>query len=261
LSNYRLLPILWLAAVVLAACGTGTTGGSDPPAIANATATPLAVITLAPTNTATTVTAEPTPSEPPVQDIKLVATGFSKFKGKYDSGPQLGYGIVVENPNASWIAKQVDLSIAFLDDNGDIIDTVEESFAAILPGQRVAWADTLSDFSGDWSTMKSMEVNLSEPDWEAYLGQPGAYTFSRIKMTRDLIGSIDVTARLKSTFDKELENPQIVALFYRGDKIIGGGWTYLEHARDGAAVKVSTSGYPKVDKVELYGVLTNLSLY
>jgi hypothetical protein len=79
-------------------------------------------------------------------------------------------------------------------------------------------------------------------------------------MSRDTLGDINVTGRLVSTFAKELENPKVVAVFYRGTKIVGGGWTYLEHARDGAAVKVDTSFSGKTDKVEMYGVLTNLSL-
>ena len=207
------------------------------------------------------VTAAPTPTEAPLKPLVILDSGFSTFKGKYDSGPQLGFGVVVENQNTTWIASQVDLSITFLDDHGDIIDTTDASFAAILPGQRVAWADTLSDYSGDWTSMASMELSLSEPEWEEYPDTAGAFSFTKTKMTRDILGSIDVTARLASTFVEEVDSPYIVVVFYRADKIIGGGYTFLEHARDGAAVKISTDGYPKVDNADLYANLSFMSLY
>jgi hypothetical protein len=114
----------------------------------------------------------------------------------------------------------VDLSIAFIDKSGDVLDTVDETFAAILPGQRVAVADTQSNYGADWTNMASMEVNLSEPDWLDFAGPSGTYSFTKIKNTRDILGDIDTTARLKSTFTKELENPKIVVVYYRGTRVV-----------------------------------------
>jgi hypothetical protein len=261
--------IVVVSALLVAACSANLAASTAPasapaagPSAASATPTPTpAAPTEAPPATPTVTTEEPSaPAEAARQELKVVKSGYSKFRGKYDSDDQIGYGVLVANPNAGWIAEQVDLSIAFLDGSGGVIDTVDETFAAILPGQTVAWADTESDYSADWSNVKSMEVTLSEPDWEAAEGSYGAYSFSKVAMHRDTLGDIDVTGRLKSTFAKELENPEIVAVFYRGGKIVAGGWTFLEHARDGAAVKVSTSYSGKTDKVELYGDLSNLSL-
>jgi hypothetical protein len=254
--------VLSIAVVLLVGCSTASPGGS-----AAAPTSPGATPTLRPTvapavaQTPTIVTAAPTPTEAPRQAVTILDSGFSTFEGKYDNGPQLGFGIVMENPNAGWVAGQVDLSIAFLDGQGDIIDTADASFAAILPGQRVAWADTLSDYAADWTNMASMEISVSEPDWEEYTETAGAFSFTKTKMTRSTFGDIDVTARLGSTFEQEMENPYLVVVFYRADKIIGGAWTFLEHARDGAAVKINARSYPKVDNADLYGALTNLSLY
>jgi hypothetical protein len=259
---------LVLAVVLVAGCAASTNapvGSTNPttvPSVSSATPTPTpTAATQAPPATPTVATEEPSAAPDSTRlALRVVRSAFSRFKGQYDSGLQLGYGVVVENPNAGWIADAVDLSIAFIDASGGVIDTVDETFAAILPGQAVAWADTQSDYAGDWSDVKSMEVTLSEPDWEAVTGPMGSYSFTKIAMKRDFGGDLTVTARLKSTFAKELENPQMIAVFYRANKIVAGGWTFLEHARDGAAVKVSTSYSGKADKVELYGILTSLSL-
>lgn len=259
--------------VMLAGCGSGVPVGTSEPStpaasiddgISSATPTPVSTpveASEAPPATPTVATEEPTATpDTSQQDLAIVNSGWSRFKGKYDSGQQLGYGITVKNPNPAWVAQGVDVAIDFLDKTGGVVDTVDETFAAILPGQTVAWADVQSDFAGDWTQVAKMEVTLAEPDWLPAEGAYGKYTFTKIAMRRDTLGDLTVTARLNSTFAKELENPQAVAVFYRAGRIVGGGYTFVEHARDGAAVKVTTSYSGKADKVELYGVLTSLSL-
>lgn len=250
-----------MAMVVLAAaCSSGAT---DAPTatVASGTLSPAATpTTAAPTDPPATATPEPTEAPNPVQDLVVVDYGFSKWTGEYDDGPNIGYGVIIENPNALWSAR-VDVVVAFLDSNQDIVDTVEETFVAVLPGQRVAMGDSRSDFTADYSDVKSMEVTLAEPDWEELDEEPGAYTFERIKLTEDDYSGFNVTARLKSTFETVFENPQVVAILYRDGKISGGGYTYIDNANDDAAIKLSASGHPKSDKVELYGFLTSLSLF
>jgi hypothetical protein len=261
----RTLIAIGIAALVAVGCtATGNLGASssEPSAeVSSATPTPLPTSdTSTPGATPVVVTEEPTEVPEQAIDLKVVKSGFSRFKGPYDEEAQLGYGVIVENPSQSRAAWDVDLSIAFLDGSGDVIDTVDETFPVVLPGQRVAWADTLSDYEADWSGVKKMEVALAEPTWEA-VEDFGEYSFTKLKMKRDMLKDIKVTGRLKSTFEKDLENPQIVAVFYRGSKIVGGGWTFLENARNNAPIEISTSYSGKASKVEVYGVLSNLSLY
>jgi hypothetical protein len=207
------------------------------------------------------VTEEPTETPPAgKQAVAVMKSGYSRWKGKYDTALQLGFGVLVKNPNSAWIAEQVDLSVAFIDSKGDVIDTADQTFAAILPGETVAWGDTLSDYEADWSDMKKMEVSLGEPTWEAASGSYGDYSFTNVSMRRDSLGDYAVTARLHSSFDKTLENPQGVAIFYRGSAIVGGGWTFIENAKDGVPLKIDTSFAGKTDRVEVYGNLSNLSL-
>jgi hypothetical protein len=253
-----------VAALAITGCTANSLGAASPKPAAESSnsVTPAPTITESPTpdSTPTVVTEEETEEPAPLADLKIVKSGFSTFKGKYDDAKQLGYGVIVENPDPKQAAWDVDLSIAFLDESGDVIDTVEETFAVVLPGQQVAWADTLSDYSGDWSGVKKMEVLLGEPTWEP-VDAPGEYSFAKLKMTRDMLRNIKVTGRLKSTFEKDMENPQIVTVFYRGSKIVGGGWTFLENARNNAPIEIGTSYSGKASKAEVYGILSNLSLY
>jgi hypothetical protein len=197
--------------------------------------------------------------------MTLVDSGFSVYKGKYDSGYSLSWGVIVKNPNANAVADDVRLVVDFLDASGTLVTTSNDSWPAILPNQTVALGEEISYFSNsDLKTVAKMEVQVFHgDDWEDFDGSAGEFSFSDIKTRADSIGSLDTTARISSTFAKDLQSPYAVAIYRREGAIVGAGWTFVDLVPAGGQVGVEIYGpsIPKVDSTEMYAHFSNLTIF
>jgi hypothetical protein len=108
-----------------------------------------------------------------------------------------------------------------------------------------------------------MEVQVfHRDDWEDFDGLPGAFDFESIRTRASSIGSLRTTARISSGFARDLANPYVLAVYYDGDEIIGGGWTFADRVPSGGKVGVEIYG-PSIKsptRTEMYAHLSNLSL-
>lgn len=208
-------------------------------------------------------TPRPTATTPTYADIEIVDLGFSTYKGKYDDGHNLSWAVIVRNPNTNAIAHDVELVVDFVDATGALVETVSDSWAAILPGQTVALGDEISYFSNDdLRNAAEVEVQVFHGDeWEVFSGTPGVFSFDSIRTRADSIGSLDTTARISSSFVQDIENPYVVAVYRRDGEIVGGGWTFAERVPAGGQVGVDIfgPGISNVDETEMYAHFSYLS--
>ena len=120
-------PLIVVVLLLVAGCGANTR--PSPPYAASATPMPT-------TEPAGEATLEPTPEPEARVDPTVVAQGFTADPGT-DSA---SYAVVIENPNATWVPRFVDVSITFLDADGTELTTEMQSITGILPESETAVA-------------------------------------------------------------------------------------------------------------------------
>jgi len=240
---------------------------------ATATVDPTDAATVAPTVGETSTprptvrppsTPRPTPTPEPRDEITLIDYGFSTYQGEFDDGANLSWAVVLENPNANWLATRVTLNVSFLDDAGSIVTTANETVALILPGKQAAAVGSDSYFSNpDLGTIATMEVQLGSADWERPEVPVGEFTITDIATRLGEFGQVTTTARISSTFADEITNPQAVVVYYDAEgNILGGDFTFVDFVPAGGTIPIEISGFealPGLSSSEVFITFSFLS--
>lgn len=253
-------------AMPLAACSAdvSSTSSAAPSEVAATEPTPEVTSTPRPTVRPRS-TPRPTPTPDPRDEIALVDYGFSTYHGEFDDGASLTWAVVLENPNASWLATRVNLNVSFLDDAGSIVTTASDTVALILPGEQSATVGSDSYFSNpDLGTITSMEVQLGSADWEEPDGPVGEFTITDIATRTGEFGQVTTTARVNSTFADEITNPKAVVVYYDADgAVLGGDFTFVDFVPAGGTIPVEISGFdavPGLSSSDIFITFSFLSL-
>lgn len=242
-----------LIALLAAACGGGSPSASTVILSSSApspTATKPGPSTAELTPAATKVEPTEEPTQPAEQqDLKVLEYGYTHFPGDTD---YVQYGVILENPNKSgWLATYVDVTIAFLDKNGDVLTTEDETISNALPGQRVAIGSAAFDTEG--VTKMSVQVDA---DWEEIDYEVGEFVPSHLRLSGDEY-STKVTGIMMCNFDKPQEYVTVVAILRNSSgRVIGGDHDIIENLRcnsTGKAFSIETTGkIRRAVKAEVY---------
>jgi hypothetical protein len=195
------------------------------------------------------------PAMPQLKDEALVVedSGFGQDKKR------LSFGFVVRNPNDDQAVTRTEYQVAFYDADDTIVETETGYVDIALPGQTVGVAG--NTYLDDGVEVKRIEVQLSEGDFEdldpvaSFEADPATY------WPGDFTDK--VTTVVKSPYSKLVEDVRVSAIAYDdAGKIIGGGYTFLGFvpAEGEAAVSVSVTALDTPSKVDVYAVLSALSL-
>lgn len=179
-------------------------------------------------------------AEKAVAELKVVDHGFTQLEaGEYGTPPGVTYGVVIEN-SGNAIAGNAQVQISFMDAEGTVVDTREEYLTAVLPGTSVALGDYLYDASG----VTKMTVQALPGQSEPLENDPANFTVSKVTTRAQEYGGLKTTATVESPFTKDLKDLKAVAIYRdQSDKIIGGGFTFLNFVPAGgkAAVSIDSS--------------------
>jgi len=144
------------------------------------------------------------------------------------------------------------VQIAMVDGRGELVDSASGNIT-LLPGQTSAITGSVD---GDRS-IRALEVQVSnaESDWEEIDYSTGDLVFSQVKIKRDRFDN-EVTGRVESNFEDQLESAQVIVVYRRNGRIIGGDYTYLEFVPAGgrATFKIFSDfvALPAGVKAEMY---------
>jgi hypothetical protein len=262
ISSHFLAPVVALAIAITAslACGDTTTER-----LQEAAEEPTSIITIAEPTTAPTgdvgVETEPTSTLPPsptatpvpeAEAIQVVAQGFSQDER------DLGFGFLVENPNAGLAFENSQYQIAAYDDADTVLETDSGYIELILPGQTLGVAGTM--WLDEGVMVSKLEVQLLEGDSTPTEPIPTFEVESSTYYAGEY--SAAATGIINSPYSIPLQDIRVSAIAYdSGGEIIGGGFTYLNfilaNGSTGVEVSVTTSG--DVATVELYPTVTGLT--
>lgn len=231
-------------AVITYASGGGDTTAESPVAEATETAEPTA--TAKPTARATPI---PVPTAVPRQDLVLVGSGYTAGQGE----DWVLVGVVLENPNPdTWVADYVQVQFLFRDAAGNLAGSGDSYVSTILPGQRGAIGNAVFDVVN----AASMEVQVRVSRWTEIDFDPGTFSFEQLSVTPGTYGGWDVSGLMNSTFANEQESVRVDVIFFNGDTVIGGDFTFVDFVPAGGQTGFNLSTFsqwnPAVTGVQAY---------
>lgn len=181
-------------------------------------------------------------------DPVLAKFGFGQEAG----GTNVGWGAIIENPNASDIILDSEVQVWFEDAEGRVLDASSTRLDAMPPGGSIGIADDFV-FLPDGTTATTMNIILRPGTLEA-TDLTSWFTVEDVAYVDDAFFP-EVTGTVVNPFPTDLEDLYATAIAYdEADNIIGGGFTFVDlllaNGRTGVAVGVTTSATPA--RVEIY---------
>lgn len=284
----RLVSVLLVAGVLLAACADGgdgdetataTTAAESPtatvevtstrePVVASPTAQPSVSPSTAPSATPrATVTApiRPVATQPPTATLaseeavsitlELVKQGYSEVQS-YD---EVAYGFIVENPNDDNAVINSQYSVTVFQ-GADILETDSGYIDYVLPGQQLGVGGSVFIPSG--RDADSIVVEISAGESADPVLDPG-FTVDLIRYYPDSLFP-SATGVISTASDVSLQDFEVFAIGYdAAGAIIGGGYTFVSFILAGGTtgVEVTVSSGEEPASVELYPVVTSLTIF
>lgn len=206
-----------------------------------------------PTSTPEPTDPPPTPTPEP-EPIAVISLGF----GQNDRS--VGYSFIVENPNDGLAFEDSQYQLAAIDESGVIVDTDSGFITLLLPEQKLGIGGSL--FVDDGVMVSSIEVQLNAGNPHATDPIPNFTVDLPTYYEGDYFSS--VTGTIQSPYNRDFSNLRVSAVIYNeADEIIGGGFTFVNFvlANSSTGVSVSVKSAGEVRRVELYPVLSGLSLF
>jgi hypothetical protein len=186
------------------------------------------------------------------QNLNLEKQGYGQ------NGRQVGYGMLIQNPNGNFAVESTMYHITLYTQDGNVASVEEGYVDTILPNQTLG-------IGGDIYVEQGIDV--ASADFQIKTGRLEdsdaipTFTSQNISYKADQYFP-KVTGEIVSPYTKDITNLRVSAIAYNdaGD-IIGGGFTFLEFApaNGKAAVEVGITTTKKPAKVELYAAISALS--
>jgi hypothetical protein len=179
--------------------------------------------------------------------------------GFTQDGTSAGVAFLVQNTNTNSAIESSQYRVEAYDTNGTVLDTEEGYIHLVYPGEISAeFADL---FLPDGTTIEKVVVQISQ-------GEPTSTPYDQNPLAADRVTYIPgdyfdyVTATITSSASQTVEDIKIVAVgFDDAQKIIGGGYTYLDfvHAGGTSGTKISFMSSQAPAKIAVYPSLTSIS--
>lgn len=181
--------------------------------------------------------------------IKIVSSGYAV------KGSTVVYGVVIENPNQSYMVDRSILAVNAYSADGKLLSGDPWLVINLLPGQVLGISQELDLCDGD--VVDHIEVSLGSGDYT----ESQSTTFFTSENVSLQSGS--VTGELVNSSGMELKVIYATAVVYdANDKIIGGGTKVIDACAAGERVQVQipVTINGEAARVEMYAVLTYKSL-
>lgn len=229
IRSLTILPLLTLvSALALSACGSATETLTEARPTVGATAAPDSPTSgsdapiAAPSPAATAEpTVEPTASPEPVADAIILGSGFSQ------SGKSIGFGIALENPNATAALEGVTFQLVAYGEGDLVLGTDESTIPVLPPGVNTFYGG--STYLDAEQPVQRIDVQITDGG-EAQPATPEELPPFTVEATtfRESTISKQVSAVVVNPFTIPLDNLYVgIVLYDEADQIIGGGFTFL----------------------------------
>jgi hypothetical protein len=186
------------------------------------------------------------------QKLALLKQGF----GQKDT--QVGYGMVIQNPNHAYAVESARYHINLYAEDGSVLKIEQGYIDLLLPDQTLGVG--ASTYLDDKTPVARADFQVLSGRYEAAGSMP-FFTSQNISYL-DSSYYPKVTGEILSPYTKDISNIRVSAIAYDQDgEIIGGGYTYLDfvpaNGKSAAEIPVACKGTPV--SLEVFASVTSLS--
>ena len=194
------------------------------------------------------------------QNLQILETGlYVTSSYVWDDTVYINYIGFVHNPNNEETALFPKLIATAKNPDGTILAADEQSGSVIMPGDTIPIMGTFSIISSEIKEGSYVDYQV-----ECKSFQEDSFIYSSARTTDFKISNISehpgsrasVTGEVKSSFSEDVSMLKIIAIFRKGNKIVGVERTYIDlSAYQSKAFEIdSLTGFPEHDSVEIYAV-------
>ena len=158
-------------------------------------------------------------------ELEVVESGFY-----FDSYGTAHFAAIVSNPNSSWAAENIRVTVAARDAEGNVVDTLDDSITLMFPDGQTA---ICGDMGAPEST-ESLEVKASvnSSGWTKQdITQKDFYDqlpITNITESVDEWGETTVAGEIANNTEGAFSGTRIQVVFRNADgSIVGGAYTYV----------------------------------
>lgn len=158
-------------------------------------------------------------------DLEVVESGFY-----FDSYGTAHFAAIVSNPNSTWAAENIRVTVAARDADGNVVDTLDDSITLMFPDGQTA---ICGDMGAPESTA-SLEVtaSVSSSGWTKQdITQKDFYDqlpITNITESIDEWGETTVAGEIANNTEGAFSGTRIQVVFRNADGgIVGGAYTYV----------------------------------
>jgi hypothetical protein len=185
-------------------------------------------------------------------NLMLVEHGFGQ------QGQEVGFGMLVENPNPSFAVDGAQYHLTAYAEDGSVLDAEQSFLDTLLPSQTLGLGGNL--YLDEGMEVARLDVQIKGGRFTKSDAVP-FFTTEKAAYQPDQYRP-QVTGHVVSPYGSEITNLRVAAIAYdASSEIIGGGYTFLDFvpANGKAAVEVpiTTAGEPAT--VALYAAVSDLS--
>jgi hypothetical protein len=182
------------------------------------------------------LTSEVTIPPGPESGLSVVDKGVTVVEDRFDPARREGtFAAVIVNPHAGWIAQGVQVSVRLVDAAGATVRTEEAFVEVVLPQQEVAVASLF--FDAPTVPVADLGVDLDVARWRETDAIEGGFTTGQVKTEEAEYSGVRTTFELRSSFDDELSDVGVTAVYRNGfGGIIGGADTFVDALEPGVPV-------------------------
>jgi len=184
--------------------------------------------------------------------LTLTKQGF----GQQDT--QVGYGMVIDNPNRVYAVESSRYHINLFAQDGSILKIEQGYIDLLLPGQTLGLG--ASTYLDDKTQVARADFQILSGRYTVAEWMPSFTSQNITYLASDYYPK--VTAEILSPYTKDISNVRVSTIAYnQAGEIIGGGYTYLDfvpaNGKAAAEIPVACKGTPV--SLEVYASVTSLS--
>lgn len=159
------------------------------------------------------------------KDLEVVETGFY-----FDSYGTAHFASIVSNPNSTWAAENIQVTVAARDADGNVLDTLNDFITLMFPDGQTAICGDMAAPEGASALDVSLSVNSN--GWTKQdITQKDFYDqlpITNINESTDERGQTTVAGEVANNTEGTFSGTRIQVVFRNADGgIVGGAYTYV----------------------------------
>lgn len=198
----------------------------------------------------TSISTSSTSKEEKEDSLKLAKTGYTVLKKDSLGDVYATYAVQIENTSSDKVPALWQLTVTVKSKDGKVLGTTDEYIPSIKPGEKAYMAGELVNCKGHEDAR--LEFKIAGSDFESGDGiSENDFKAKNVTYVNDDMMP-SVTGEIENKKSSDVDSAEVVIVFKKGDKLVGGGVTYVENIPAGGSVPFEysdMSSVPAYDKI------------